>query len=136
MMYIIFMLVRALTLWYYSLIMIHLSSICTSFLWNISLHQLFPLTRTTDFLFPSFLLLFSKLQTFWRLLNRSIFSQQLQHIDQYSFGFMSACITAFILHLMCYKSPSAYVTMWGLMIALYQLQLTAADLSQWHFLDA
>lgn len=49
-MYIIFMLVRTLTLWYYSLIMIHLSSICTSFLWNVSLLQLFPLTRTTDFL--------------------------------------------------------------------------------------
>lgn len=47
---------------------------------------------------------------------------------------MSACITAFILHLMCYESSSAYVAMWGLMIALYQLLLTAADLSQWHFL--
>lgn len=49
---------------------------------------------------------------------------------------MSACITVFILHLMCYESSSAYVAMWGLMIALYQLLFTAADLSQWHFLDA
>jgi len=49
---------------------------------------------------------------------------------------MSACVTAFILHLMCCESSSVYVAVWGLMIALYQLLLTAADLSQRHFIHA
>lgn len=60
MMYIIFMLVRAPTLWYYSLIMMHLSGI-------ILYISFFPQNRTTDFpFFPllSFFFFFSKLQTF------------------------------------------------------------------------
>lgn len=81
--------------------------------------------------FSSFPLLFSKLQTVWGLL------QPAASAHWPIFLWLHVCyITAFILHLMCYESPPAYVTMWGLMIALYQLLLTAADLSQWHFLDS
>lgn len=61
MMYIIFMLLRALTLRCYSLIMNHLSSICTSLSWNISLYQLFPLTGIIFFFFfPQFSLFIFK----------------------------------------------------------------------------
>lgn len=130
-MYITFMLVRAPTLRYYSLIMIqHLHLI------SVEYFSTSAFSTNQNNCFGGVCFQFSPV-TFKVTPSLGTAARPAASAYWPIFLWLHVCyITAFILHLMCYESPYAYVTMWALMIALCQLLLTAADLSQWHFLDA
>lgn len=115
--------ILALAVWHCSLIII-----CLHFLWGMFV----PITQATNF-FSLSSICFQKFGVCGIDLPLFNSFNILTNIP------LTCCLPvsqAFILHLMCYEPPSAYVAMWGLMIALCQLLLTAVGLSQWHFLDA